>query len=280
MKKGILIDLCGGRDKTLEERFELAAKAGFDGVELSVNEGDRIDLSTGENEIKKIADAARTCGLKVHSVTGGTFFKYSFSSQNQESREMALRYAKKQIDTAKICGADTILLVPGMVDSSIAGRNEIIPYDIAYDNALAGMKELIPYAESAGITIGIENVWNKFLLSPLEMRQFIDDCKSDYVGAYLDVGNVLQTGFPEHWIRILGTRVKKVHVKDFLTSVGNICAFVPLLSGNVNFPEIMKALGEIGYDKWLTAEVRQFLYCPEATVYQISQAMDFIKEMA
>lgn len=276
MKKAVTIGTFGMPNKTLKEKFVIAKKAGFDGVELSVDEIGDITLDTSAEEIRAIADSAKECGIEIHSVTGGTFFKYSLASENEESRKLSARYIKKQIEAAKICGADTILFVPGMVDASIAGRQEVIPYDVAYENALSGVKELVPYAEEAGVCLAVENVWNKFLLSPLEMRDFIDECESEFVGAYFDVGNVLQTGFPEHWIKILGGRIKRVHVKDFKAAVGNIMGFVPLLSGSVDYPSVMKALSKIGYDKWLTSEVSPSVYCPEATLYNTSVAMDYI----
>ena len=276
MKKGITIGTFGMPDKTLKEKFLIAKDAGFDGVELSVDEAGAITLDTTKDEIKKISDTAKECGIEIHSVTSSTFFKYSLSSENCNSRKLAADYIKKEIETAQVCGADTILFVPGLVDASIAGRQEVIPYDIAYENALRGVKELVPIAEDAGVNLAVENVWNKFLLSPLEMRSFIDECDSEYVGAYFDVGNVVRTGFPDHWIKILGSRIKRVHVKDFKSPVGNILGFSPLLSGSVNYPVVMKALAEIGYDKWITSEVSPSAYYPEATVYNTAMAMDYI----
>ncbi len=132
-------------------------------------------------------------------------------------------------------------------------------------------------AERYRVTIGIENVWNKFLLSPLEMRDFVDKIGSRYVGCYFDVGNVLLTGYPEQWIRILGERIKRVHLKDFKISIGNINGFCNLLEGDANWKEVIKALKEIKYDSYLTAEIvppyRQY---PQALIYNISKNMDFI----
>ena len=128
-------------------------------------------------------------------------------------------------------------------------------YDVVYDRALEAMKELKADAEAAGVVIALENVWNKFLLSPLEMRNFIDAVGSDYVKVYFDVGNTQFIGFPEHWIKILGSRIARIHMKDFKEAIGNLDGFCELLQGNVNFPAVMKALREVGYDSYLTTEI-------------------------
>jgi hexulose-6-phosphate isomerase len=126
------------------------------------------------------------------------------------------------------------------------------------------------------VYIGIENVWNKFLLSPLEMRNFIDEVGSGYVGSYFDVGNVLQYSYPEYWIEILGKRIKKVHIKDFDTSIGNINGFKPLLQGDVNWRKVVKALMDVEYDSFITAELSPYKTCPEQLVYDTSRHMDEI----
>jgi hexulose-6-phosphate isomerase len=135
---------------------------------------------------------------------------------------------------------------------------EVIPYEVCYRRAAAAVRQLRPAAERLGVTLCIENVWNKFLLSPLEMRDFIDSFKSRRVQAYFDVGNILLTGFPDQWLRLLGRRVKRVHVKDFKTAVGTAAGFCDLLEGSVDFPAVRKALAAIRYDGYVTAEVIPF----------------------
>ena len=120
-------------------------------------------------------------------------------------------------------------------------------------------------------------MWNKFLLSPMEMADFIDKVGSDYVGSYFDVGNVVYIGHPEHWIKILGKRIKKVHLKDYRKEAGGLCGFVDLLSGDVNWKNVTDKLGEIGYDGWVTAEMLPpYTFYPETIVYNTSNAMDKI----
>ena len=152
-------------------------------------------------------------------------------------------------------GVDAILVVPGCVNARFIDGCAEMPYDVVYDRALEAMQELKKDAEEAGVVIALENVWNKFLLSPLEMRDFIDKIGSDYVKVYYDVGNTQFIGFPEHWIKILGNRIARIHMKDFKESIGNLDGFCELLEGNVNFPAVMNALREVGYDGYLTAEI-------------------------
>jgi hexulose-6-phosphate isomerase len=133
------------------------------------------------------------------------------------------------------------------------------------------------YAESYKVEIGLENVWNKFLLSPLEMRDFIDKVDSPYVGAYLDIGNTLANGFPEHWIRSLNSRIKKVHFKDYRMEAGGLHGFVDLLAGDVNYPAVTEELKKIGYDNWVTAEmIPNYKHYTKTIIYNTSNAMDSI----
>jgi hexulose-6-phosphate isomerase len=169
------------------------------------------------------------------------------------------------------------LVVPGAVNCPWNPAIEVVPYDVVYERALAAMKKLAPYAESKKVAIGVENVWNKFLLSPMEMRDFIDKVGSEYVGAYLDIGNTLANGYPEHWISCLGNRIKKVHFKDYRVEAGGLHGFVDLLAGDVNYPEVIKALNEIGYDDWVSAEmIPNYKHHTDAIIYNTSYAMDRI----
>ena len=148
---------------------------------------------------------------------------------------------------------------------------------MAYERALSALRELAPVAESLKVSIGVENVWNRFLLSPMEMAEFIDKVGSDYVGAYFDVGNVLFSGYPEHWIKILNKRIKKVHFKDYRRKAGDLHGFVDILAGEVNWPAVMAQFEKIGYDGWVSAEMLPpYSHYPEAIIYNTSFAMDKI----
>jgi len=155
--------------------------------------------------------------------------------------------------------------------------SEIVDYDVAYDRCLEALKELAPVAEEYQVELCIENVWNKFLLSPLEMRDLIDKVNSPWVGSYFDVGNVLYCGYPEQWIKILGKRIRKVHFKDFKRSVGTLDGFGDLLSGDVNWKNVRAALEKNGYDGWVTAEMLPpYAQYPETILYNTSNAMNRI----
>ena len=185
---------------------------------------------------------------------------------------------KKQIEIAHALALDAILVVPATVGADFLPNCEIVPYDLAWQRATDFIRAALPLAEKAGVRICVENVWNKFLLSPLEMRQFVSQFDSEWIGVYFDVGNAVATGYPEHWINILGQRIHRVHLKDYRRAVGSVDGFVEILSGDINWPFVMGALRAIGYDGWLTAEmippVPFYKYAPETLLFNTSRAMD------
>ena len=274
MKKGISIWSFAG--KTLRENLQLAKDAGFDGVELALNETGELSLESTMAEINGIREMVEEIGLEIYSLACGLYWTYNYTSADPQKRERAKAITRKQLEVAKALGCNTILVVPGAVEVAF-DPGEVVPYDVAWNRALEALKELAPFAEEYQVAIGVENVWNRFLLSPMEMACFIDEIDSPYVGAYFDVGNVLNNGYPEHWIRILGKRIKKVHFKDYRRNSVGLDGFVDLLAGNVNWPEVMKAFSDIGYDDWCTAEMLPpYTHYPEAIVYNTSTSMDFI----
>lgn len=256
--------------------MKLAKAAGFDGIELALNETGSMGLGFNEEDINKYKAAAAEIGIEISSLATGLYWSYSLTSNSEEIREKAKAVVRKQLDMAALLGVDTILVVPGAVGVDFVPGSEVVDYDVAYERALSAIKELAPYAEKKKVYIGLENVWNKFLLSPLEMRDFIDKTGSEYVGSYLDVGNIIYSGYPEQWIKILGNRIRKVHFKDFKREVGTLAGFVDLLSGDVNYPAVVEALEKIGYDSYVTAEVFPYKYYAEQLIYSASQAMDKI----
>jgi hexulose-6-phosphate isomerase len=182
---------------------------------------------------------------------------------------------------AKALGADTVLIVPGSVAVEFVPERPVVAYDVCWERGLAAMKRLAPVAEEAGVQIGVENVWNQFLLSPLEMRAFIDAVGSPYVGSYFDVGNVVYSGYPEQWIRILGKRIKKVHFKDYRRNPGGLNCFTDLLSGDVNWPEVMRAFADIGYDDWTTGEmIPPYTHAADQIILNTAASMDRILRKA
>ena len=269
--------LTDGSKMSLKDCMEQAKEAGFEAIELTVAEEGELSLNSTRKEVEKIVQVAKEVGIELSSLATGLFWDYSLSSSNDKVKDKAKGIVKKMLELASYLGVDTILVVPGAVDVFFKPAGEVVPYDVAYERSLESLRECLDTAEKYKVNIGIENVWNKFLLSPLEMRDFIDKLGSDYLGAYFDVGNTLLTGYPEHWIRILGKRIKKVHIKDFKRAIGNVNGFCDLLEGDVNWAEVMKALREIGYNDYITAEILPpYSQHPEALIYNTSRSMDFI----
>ncbi|HEX7058094.1 MAG TPA: sugar phosphate isomerase/epimerase family protein [Bacilli bacterium] len=276
MKKGINIWSFPPNAK-IADCIKIAKDAGFDGIELALNETGQLSLESTTEEIQEYRKLAEDTGIALSSLASGLYWDYSLTSSKAEIREKAQSIVKKQLEFASILGVDTILVVPGAVGVDFIPNSEVVPYDRAYDYALEALSRLAGEAKAHQVAIGIENVWNKFLLSPLEMRNFIDQINSDYVGAYFDVGNVVYSGYPEHWIRILNKRIKKVHFKDYRRESGGLSGFVDLLAGDVNYPEVVKALKEVGYDDFVTAEmIPPYTHFTTQIVYNTSASMDAI----
>ena len=277
MKKGINI-FSYQKGRALKEYMTIAKDAGFDGIELAMSLEGELNLDSSEAEISEVRKQADEIGIELKSLVSGVYWKYSLTHESEEIRETTKDIIKKHIRGASLLGCDTILLVPGGVDADFVPGYEVVDYEVAYNRALEALKELSGFAEEYKVNIGVENVWNKFLLSPLEFREFLDKISSEYVGCYFDVGNTLLTGYPEQWIRILGKdRIKKVHLKDFRRDVGTINGFVDLLAGDVNFVEVINALKEIGYDDYLTAGmIPPYKNYSDQIIYNTSKSMDRI----
>ncbi|MCQ2436984.1 MAG: sugar phosphate isomerase/epimerase [Clostridia bacterium] len=265
--------------KSAVEAMRLAKDAGFEGIELTLDAAGDLNPNTTEAHLAELKAAAAEIGIALPSVASSLYWSYSFTSDDPEERQKAHDTAVTQMRFAKALGADTVLVVPGSVSVEFVPERPVVPYDVAYDRALEDMKKLAPIAEELKINIGIENVWNKMFLSPLELRDFIDKIGSDYVGSYFDVGNVVFSGYPEHWIRILGKRIKKVHFKDYRRNPGGLNCFVDILSGDVNWPEVRKAFDDIGYDGWAAGEmIPPYTYAADQIIYNTSKSMSRIME--
>ena len=254
-------------NRPLDSVFTLAKEKGFEAVEVAIADDGPITPQTSETDCKAILELAKAAGIVVCGLASGMGWKYPLTSQDETMRRRGIDAAKASLRVACWLDTDAILLVPGIVNAQT-------PYEVAYANATNAIREILPVAVETGVTIGVENVWNKFLLSPLETRAFIEQF-GDGCGAYFDVGNVLLTGYPEQWIPILNEQICRIHFKDFKSSIGTRDAFCPLLEGDVDFPAVMKMLREIGYDG---AVVSEFGNC-EAELGAISRAMDTILAM-
>jgi len=283
MKKSVGI-CCFYGDWSLEEKFILAKEAGFTGFEIDLSEDGPVNLKSSDADLKAFRSLANKHGLEVSGLMSFLYWGANAASADPAAREKAAALLKRQIECAAGLGVDTILVVPGAVGVDFLPGAEIVPYDLAYERATEFIRAALPLAEKHGVTIAVENVWNKFLLSPLEMRSFVDQFESHHVGVYFDVGNVLASGYPDHWIRILGSRIKRIHFKDYRRNVGTADGFCDLLSGDIDWPAVVSSLRETGYSGWVTAEmippVPFYKHAPEVLIANTARAMDAILALA
>lgn len=260
-------------DMPANEALKLAKDIGFETFEVCVGDEGPLLCNAPEDEVKAIREQAKRLGIAITSVASGMGWKYPLSSPDAKIREKGQEAVVQSLQIAQWLGADAVLVVPGIV-------TEEVSYDVALENALGTLKELTPTAEKLQVTIAIENVWNKLLLSPVEMRDFIDQFESPYVGAYFDIGNILLYGYPDQWIRILGSRIRKIHAKDFRAPVGNLDGFVMLMEGDVNWTAVVTALNDIGYDGPLTAEYWPYKHSLEAMLRHCHASLEMIVKLA
>ena len=230
---------------SLTDKFKLVKDLGFDGIEFN----SPIDLDKSE-----ILEAKAKSGLELPSVVNKDHWKLPLTDPDPAVRKQIIDSVAQSLQDVKDFGGDTVLVVPGVV-------NENVGYEQAYNTALNSIRELIPYAEKTGMQIALENVWNNFLLSPIEAKRFVDEINHPLVGWYFDIGNILRYGWPEHWIKTLNSRIMKLHIKEFSRELMNTKGLregfnVELLEGDNNWPVVMKAISEINHKGgWLTAEV-------------------------
>jgi hexulose-6-phosphate isomerase len=240
IKKGIMWGTVGVKGSILE-KMKAIKEAGFEGTELMSH--------MDQDEVLRARDAS---GLAIPSVCGRDHWAKPLSHPAPKVRAEGLEALKQTLRDAKRYGASSVLLVPAVVSKEIG-------YDDAYTRSQAEIRKAIPLAEELGVKIAFENVWNQFLLSPLEAARYVDEFKSPAVGWHFDVGNILNYGWPEQWIRVLGPRIQKLHIKEFSRkkrdSEGLWKGFdVKLLEGDNNWPAVMKALADIGYRGWAITE--------------------------
>lgn len=236
IERAILISMLP-EDLSYLDRFKLAVDIGFRSMEAWTVEDDA--------EAERVKDAADQAGLRIHSVMNMSHWRDPLSSPDPAQVEACVRGIRASMRQARLYGADTVLLVPAVVRADTT-------YEQAWERSQQQIRKLIPEAEANGVIIAIENVWNKFLLTPRDFARYIDEFNHPLVKAYFDVGNIVHYGVPEHWIRAAGERIVKVHLKDYSRQKG----FVNLGEGDVNWPDVRKAFAEIGYAGEATVELR------------------------
>ena len=241
---------------SIPQRFQLAKDCGYEQIECPT--------TPNQMDAEAMKAASEKVGLPIHSVMNMDHWKYPFSSADPAVVEKSLEGARTSIRNAHLWGASTVLLVPGVVNAQTS-------YKDAYVRSQVAIRKLIPLAEELNVTLALEEVWNKFLLSPLEFAHYIDEYNSPHIRAYFDVGNVVLYGYPQDWIRTLDKRIAKLHIKDFSfrhdkTSGNSIARWVSPGDGDIDWTAVYTALQEIGYQGTATLELR-------------SGDADYLKEM-
>jgi L-ribulose-5-phosphate 3-epimerase len=258
------------------ERFQQTRNAGFEGIEIRL--GEEVKLSSSADDVKRIGEEARKAGVAISAlwVSEGL----SDNPLNDPAAEVRAKGAEaigKAIEFATYLNTPALLLVPGRLGNGAKFR---IGYQDTWDRVTAELKKLLPQASRAKVILGPENVWNKFLVSPLEMRSFVDQFRSPWLQAFFDVGNVMQFGYPQDWILTLGRRTKNVHLKDYkLSARAEQGRFVDLLQGDVDWKEVMAALVKVGYQGFIGPEYGYDANNP-GRLKQLSSLTDQILAMA
>jgi hexulose-6-phosphate isomerase len=267
LRKAVMIGMIAGPGEkpTLADKFKLARDCGFEGLEIDW---------PAPIELDALAEAQDKSGLKIHGVVNSVHWSLHLNSPDAKVRAEAIIALESCVNAAATLKASSILLVPGVVNASMS-------YADCYTLSQQSIREVLPMAQAKGITIAVENVWNGFLLSPLEAAKYVDDLASPAAAFHFDIGNIINFGWPEHWIDTLGARIAKLHIKDFSRkkrdNEGLWKGFdVELGEGDAGWDRTMKALDRVGYSTdprglWATAEVRGG---NEERLKQISTQMD------
>jgi L-ribulose-5-phosphate 3-epimerase len=281
MKKSINMWALPYPDKMkLKESFELIKDAGFDGVEVNFALEGEFSAESSAAEIKGVGELAKQAGIAISGVCSFLFWPYSMTHNDPERRKKGIELAKKMVEAARILGTENLLVVPGAVYAPWLEGFDPVPNDVCDKRAREAVRAILPDAEKAGVSINIENIFaNGFLFSPQEMVEFVDSFRSKHVQIHFDTGNIMQYQFPEHWVPVLGKRIKNIHFKEWdkRTHEFNLTTFRTLLDGTTNWPAVIEALDKIGYRGYLTFEYfHPFNHYPEALVYQSSDALDWM----
>ena len=254
VRKGVLLGMLP-KQLSYADRFKMARDVGFEAVQAYTTP----DQHEAE-EIKKAADDAK---IKIDSVMNIAHWEYPLSSSDLAVVEKSMNGMRTSLRNAKLWGSYSVLLVPAVVNPQTS-------YHDAWTRSQAQIRKLIPLAHELGVVIAVEEVWNKFLLSPLEFARYIDEFKSPWVKAWFDVGNVVLYGYPQDWIRTLGKRIVELHLKDF-KRLEDGYKWVNLGDGDIDWPEVRKALAEIGYSGAATTELEAG---DEAYLRDVSKRVD------
>lgn len=265
---------------SLRDCFELCRDAGFDGIELNFDLEGEFSAESSAEQIASIRKLAEETGIAISGICSFLFWPYAMSHNDPQRRKKGIELAAQMIEAARILQVQNLLVVPGAVYAPWVDDFEPVPNDVCDQRAREAVRHLIPLAEKAGVSLNMENIFaNGFLFSPQEMVEFVDSFDSPHVQVHFDTGNIMQYQFPEHWVPILGQRIKNVHFKEWdkRTQEFNLNTFRTLLDGTTNWPAVIEALDRVGYRGYLTFEYfHPFNHFPEALVYQTSDALDWM----
>jgi hexulose-6-phosphate isomerase len=265
---------------TLRECLQLAKDAGFDGIELNYDLENDLSPKASPRELAAIRKMADEIGIEISGLCSFLFWPYPLTSNDPEKRNRGLELAGLIGQAAADMGVENVLVVPGAVHIPWRDDHEPVPNDVCDDRAKKAIGALVKKAEKTKTFLNIENIFfNGYLMTPMEMNQFVDSFGSPYVRVHFDTGNIAMFQHAEHWVRILGKRTKNVHLKEF-TKKGtdySLETFRPLLDGTTNWPAVTEELEQAGYDGFLTFEYfHPYLHYPEALIWQTSDSLDRI----
>jgi L-ribulose-5-phosphate 3-epimerase len=254
-----------------------AKEAGFEAIELCLATEGELTFNAKEAQCKKYVDEAKKIGIKICSTATGVYWGVSLTDPKAGVRAKALKFTQQALQITKWLGADAFLCVPGAVKPEFLPDAVPVPYGEVYANALAAAKVAVKTADKLKVFLCIENVWNMFLYSPVEMRDFIKQVGGKYVGSYFDPANVVKNGFADHWVPVLGKMIKRVHCKDYKKDPGGFPQGfeVGIGGGETNWPVILKQLKKAGYNGPITAEIISFTE-DSGRVKRVSREMDKI----
>ena len=262
----------------LERCLRLAKDAGFDGIELNYDLDNDLSPKHGTKDYEKIRKLADKIGIEISGVCSFLFWPYPLTSNDPAERAQGMELAAKMTQCAHDLGTENLLVVPGAVHMPWREDHDPTPNDVCDQRARAAIQKLLPNAEKLKVHLNIENIFfNGYLMTPGEMNDFVDSFDSPHVQVHFDTGNIMMFQFPEHWIKILGKRIKNVHLKEF-TKRGtdfSLEAFRPLLDGTTDWPAVLEAFDATGYNGYLTFEYfHPYAHYPEALIYQTSDSLD------
>jgi len=267
--------------KPIDQAIRETKALGFDGLELAFGAGEFAPGITPQ-KCRAIADYAKSQGVALATICTGVYWGQSLTSSLPAVRRQAVAFTKDYLRAAAAIGAKVALVVPGAVAVPWDQSQPVIPYAEVWKRATAGLRQCVPLARKLGVIIGVENVWNWFLTDPIAMRDFVDQFPTYAVGVYFDLANCLINGFPEHWLVILGRRVRAIHVKNFQRQDCGGCLHGfgdDLLKGDVNWQEVKSALRRIRYRGPLTAEMIPFSRLPNLALPDMALAEDTSQKM-